>query len=81
MGPGRETIPKVLTLTQCGTGGLEERVEALAAGARMQAGGKAGSSADLAGMQARLDPASLEQVPLATAFTKAHILNTIGMFV
>ncbi|CAL8466711.1 g6247 [Coccomyxa elongata] len=44
------------------SGGLEERVEALAAGARMQAGGKAGTSSDLAGMQARLDPASLEQV-------------------
>ncbi len=41
-------------------------MEASAAGARMQARGKAGTSSDLAGMQARLDPASLEQVPLVT---------------
>ncbi len=47
-----------------GTGGLEQRVEALAAGARMQAGGKAGSGAELAGLEARLDPVSLEQVSL-----------------
>ncbi|KAK9916340.1 hypothetical protein WJX75_001477 [Coccomyxa subellipsoidea] len=44
------------------SGGLEQRVEALGAAARMQAGAGAGTSSDLAGVEARLDPASLEQV-------------------
>ncbi len=77
MGPVLETILNMLRITEFGTGGLEERVEALAAGARMQAGGKAGMTSDLAGMQARLDPASLEQVPFATAFFQYQLLDTI----
>jgi hypothetical protein len=43
-------------------GGLEQRVEALAAAARMQAGAPASSAGDLAGSQMQLDAPSLEQV-------------------
>lgn len=58
----------------CDAGGLEQRVEALGAAARMQAGAKAGTSSDLAGVEARLDPDSLEQVPLS-CFTVSSLFE------